>query len=353
MVVRPKNDSLRKDFLALVLRSFNYETVITGTAQPQITKVPLANMNIIVPSLTAQEVVVSTMNGIFHLLADIETKASQLERLRTSFRNSAVDAISTARTIEELQSAWSRIQDNWEIIAGTTESVESLRMLVLDLAIRGNLTSKTSKITGPATKTQESPFSIPVDWKWCTLQEITEDLGQETPISEFSYIDVASIDNKTGTISKDLNILSAKNAPSRARKRVVQGSVLYSTVRPYLRNIAIIDREFTPQAIASTAFAVLHPIKSVSPVFLFFCLRSNYFKGFVESKQKGVAYPAINGADLKSALLPIPPMAEQEQIIQVVTKLLNLCDQLEGELSQKVSLGDKFSRSITAITGQG
>lgn len=351
MVVRPKNDSLRKDFLALVLKSINYETVITGTAQPQITRAPLANLKIIVPSLTAQVVVVSTMNSIFGLLAEIETKTSQLELLRSSFRNSAVDAISTAQTIEELQSAWIRIQDNWETITGTTESVESLRMLVLDLAIRGNLTSKTSQMISPVISTQESPFSIPAHWKWCTLQEITEDLGQETPVSEFSYLDVASINNRTGTISEDLNVLSAKNAPSRARKRVAQGCVLFSTVRPYLRNIAIVNREFTPKAIASTAFAVLYPIKSVSPDFLFFCLRSNFFKTFVESKQKGVAYPAINGADLKSALLPIPPLAEQEQIIGVVTNLLNLCDQLEYELSQRSSLADKFSRSITAITG--
>jgi type I restriction enzyme S subunit len=311
----------------------------------------IRKMLIPLPPIDEQEMLIKIIDEISENCKILEQEFNAAENYRNSARESALDAVSTAQTSEELHVAWERIQNNWEVIAGTPESIESLRMLVLDLAIKGNLTSKTSHITGSSTKTQESSFSIPVDWKWCTLQSITEDLGQETPVSEFSYIDVASIDNKAGIISKDLNILSAKNAPSRARKRVTQGSVLYSTVRPYLRNIAIIDREFTPQAIASTAFAVLHPIKSISPVFLFFCLRSNYFKSFVESKQKGVAYPAINGSDLKSALLPIPPMAEQEQIIRVVTNLLNLCDQLENELSQKGFIADKFLRSITAITG--
>ena len=311
----------------------------------------LTSAPISLPSFADQKRIVEIIDAMMEMCDEIDLKVKVQDSIRISVRKSAIDAISNAQTPKELQIAWERIHNNWNAITGTTESVESLRMLVLDLAIRGNLTSKTSQMIIPVISTQESPFSIPAHWKWCTLQEITEDLGQETPVSEFSYIDVASINNRNGTISEDLNVLSAKNAPSRARKRVAQGSVLFSTVRPYLRNIAIVNREFTPKAIASTAFAVLYPIKSVSPDFLFICLRSNFFKTFVESKQKGVAYPAINGADLKSALLPIPPLAEQEQIIGVVTNLLNLCDQLEHELSQRSSLADKFSRSITAITG--
>lgn len=361
------------EYLAISLASLeqHFLQISMGSAIKNLSTVQIKQAKILLPPLAIQKSIVTHYEKFSSLTKSLKASFFFEKNAALKFRNSSIDAISTAQTPEELQNSWERIQGNWEVIAGTPEAIDAVRTLILDLAVQGQIAPHdqsgisaeelitesirmaNKKKTKQASDNQEAPFQIPKHWKWCTLQEITEDLGQETPVSEFSYIDVASIDNKTGTISKDLNILSAKNAPSRARKRVVQGSVLYSTVRPYLRNIAIIDREFTPQAIASTAFAVLHPIKSVSPVFLFFCLRSNYFKSFVESKQKGVAYPAINGADLKSALLPIPPMAEQEQIIQVVTKLLNLCDQLEGELSQKVSLGDKFSRSITAITGQG
>jgi restriction endonuclease S subunit len=334
------------DYLLLALANLenSFMSLSFGTGVNNLSLLPL-------PPRGMQSEIVKAVGEMYKTCDKLEAGLNSMRNLASLSRKSAINAISTAHTGDDLDIAWIRIQDNWETITGTTESVESLRMLVLDLAIRGNLTSKTSQMIGPVISTQESPFSIPAHWKWCTLQEITEDLGQETPVSEFSYIDVASINNRTGTISEDLNVLSAKNAPSRARKRVAQGCVLFSTVRPYLRNIAIVNREFTPKAIASTAFAVLYPIKSVSPDFLFFCLRSNFFKTFVESKQKGVAYPAINGADLKSALLPIPPLAEQEQIIGVVTNLLNLCDQLEYELSQRSSLTDKFSRSITAITG--
>lgn len=68
------------------------------------------------------------------------------------------------------------------------------------------------------------------------------------------------IDLHEVTGSQKLNsketILSAKQAPSRARKIVHYGDILYATVRPYLRNMYIIDKKFSDTPIASTGFAV-------------------------------------------------------------------------------------------------
>ncbi|VJA07756.1 hypothetical protein [Streptococcus pneumoniae] len=50
---------------------------------------------------------------------------------------------------------------------------------------------------------------------------------------------------------KNLQYLSPEQAPSRARKLVSQNSVLFSTVRPYLKNIAVV-RELKEYLIAST-----------------------------------------------------------------------------------------------------
>ena len=126
--------------------------------------------------------------------------------------------------------------------------------------------------------------------------------------------------------------------------------MIYSTVRPYLRNVAIVRTKFTPKAIASTAFAVLHPTSSISSEYLFLCLRSDYFKIFVESKQKGVAYPAINGADLKLALIPVPPLDEQELIVKRVTALNDLCDDLEKQIRCQLDLAEKFAKSVVSTS---
>lgn len=79
--------------------------------------------------------------------------------------------------------------------------------------------------------------------EWVQISEIGHDWGQKTPDEDFTYIDVGSINKEYGIIEEP-SILSAKDAPSRARKIVQKGTVIYSTVRPYLLNIAIIENVF-------------------------------------------------------------------------------------------------------------
>lgn len=240
--------------------------------------------------------------------------------------------------------------ENFEILAEATDGINQIRELILNLAVDGKLVSRV-KTDGVLKSGIEGPFQLPGSWRWELLTSITTDLGQEVPKSEFQYIDVGSINSKAGRVSEEISLLKPDDAPSRARKLVKKGTVLYSTVRPYLRNIAIVEKDFDPKAIASTAFAVLHPSDQILSSYLFVCVRSSYFTQFVESKQKGVAYPAINAGDLKLALIPLPPIGEQQEIIVKVDELMALCDQLEQQQKRRDNIRTATRKSaIDAIS---
>lgn len=182
----------------------------------------------------------------------------------------------------------------------------------------------------PEIKEDEIPFEIPVSWKWVRLHEIVYNHGQEKPKVKFSYIDIGSVDNKKNKLNLNENILDYEGAPSRARKIVKKGDIIYSTVRPYLHNICIIDRTFLHKPIASTGFAVLSCYNGVYNKFLFYYLLSPIFDEYVNNNEnsKGVAYPAINDRQLYKGLIPLPPLQEQERIVEKLEELLPLCDQL-------------------------
>lgn len=242
--------------------------------------------------------------------------------------------------------------------------IKKLRELILELAVRGLLVPQDSS-DEPASELlktiaaekanlvkagkirkekplspigeEEKPFAAPRGWEWVRIADIGYDFGQKTPDEHFTYIDVGSIDNRLGLIDSPA-ILSADEAPSRARKLVKHGTVIYSTVRPYLLNIAIVQEDFDPDPIASTAFAVVHPFENVSSGYIYRYLRSPSFVSYVESVQTGIAYPAINDRQFFSGLLPLPPTDEQDRIVAKIDELMALCDQLEQRTDASFSV---------------
>lgn len=233
--------------------------------------------------------------------------------------------------------------------------IKKLRELILELAVRGKLVPqdpndepvsvlleriaaekaelvKQGKIKKPKPlpeiSEEEKPFELPVGWEWIHISEVGHDWGQKTPDEDFTYIDVGSINKEYGIIEEP-SILSAKDAPSRARKIVQKGTIIYSTVRPYLLNIAIIENTFSPEPIASTAFAIIHPYTAMNANFIYYYLRSPVFINYVESCQTGVAYPAINDKQFFSGIIAVPPSSEQARITKKIKELMSVCDQLE------------------------
>jgi len=247
------------------------------------------------------------------------------------------------------------LEQHFDTAFAAPDGIKKLRELILTLAMQGKLVPqdpsdqpasellkeieaekqrlvKAGKIRKPKplppVSEEEKPYALPQGWEWVRLRNICHDWGQKVPDSHFTYIDVSAIDNKSGRISEAQSI-SASDAPSRARKIVRPGDVIYSTVRPYLLNVAIVDREYDPAPIASTAFAVLHPYNGISNSFVFRYLRSPIFISYVEQTQKGVAYPAINDGDFFSGLFPLAPLAEQHRIVTKIDELMARCDELE------------------------
>ena len=211
----------------------------------------------------------------------------------------------------------------------------------------------------PVCIADEVPFEIPESWEWVRLGKIVYNRGQMKPIDDFCYIDIGSIDNKNQKLNDKELIITADKAPSRARKIVAIGDILYSTVRPYLHNMCIVNRTFSHQPIASTGFAALTCHTGFYNKFLFYYLMSPDFDAYANSTDnaKGVAYPAINDAKLYRALIPVPPEEEQKRIIKRLKKVLPYVDTYSTTYSETESLNnafpDRIKKSILQEAVQG
>lgn len=205
----------------------------------------------------------------------------------------------------------------------------------------------------------EVPFEIPDSWEWARLGSVVYNRGQTSPSTEFCYIDIGSIDNKNQKLNPTDTTIAPDKAPSRARKLVDMGDILYSTVRPYLHNMCIIDREFPHIPIASTWFAVLTCHANLLNKYLFYYLMSPDFDAYANNTDnaKGVAYPAINDDRLYKALIPIPPVAEQHRIVSAIDSVnMPLCEYGSKEETLRIlntSFPENLKKSILQEAVQG
>ena len=262
--------------------------------------------------------------------------------------------------------------DDFDRLIQSPESVHRLRRFILDLAVRGKLAPqdpndepasellkriaaekarlvKAGAIGKPKQlpAIDEPPYPIPDSWRWLPIRAATSDRAQCVPQTAFTYIDVTAIDKEKGFIAKP-KVLQANKAPSRARKIVRKGDVVYSCVRPYLLNVAVVGEDFDPLPIASTAFAVLYGHGLVLPWFQWIVLRSPFMVTRVEEEMRGQAYPAINDSDFARLPFPLPPLAEQHRIVAKVDELMALCDRLEAARADREATRDRLATASLA-----
>ena len=181
---------------------------------------------------------------------------------------------------------------------------------------------------------------IPKEWEVKRIGQVikkTEKIDPTKSDKGFQYVDISSIDNLTYRIINTTKI-NKDNAPSRARKVIRQGNIIYATTRPYLRNITLIPQSLDHQ-ICSTGFCVMEPDENIiSSYWLFYNVTTIRFNKRIEGKMKGATYPAVNDSDLYEELIPIPSVNEQNQI----TNILN-------DFSQKVDLEIQRKQKLERI----
>lgn len=179
--------------------------------------------------------------------------------------------------------------------------------------------------------------------KWKKLSDIvlkTSNIKWGGLNEEYRYIDLASVCREKNIIT-ETTLINKENAPSRAKKIVLQNDVIFATTRPTQLRLCLINDEYSGE-IASTGYCVLRAnTKEVLPRWIYFWITSNKFKNYVEDNQSGAAYPAISDSKVKDFLIPVPSKEEQERIVNILDKFDTLTTSISEGLPKEIELRKK------------
>jgi type I restriction enzyme S subunit len=183
---------------------------------------------------------------------------------------------------------------------------------------------------------------VPEEWKVVKLGEVTEKAKQKDPrrdsSNEFKYVDVSAISNDALKITSYSEFLG-KDAPHRARKAIQTDDIIFATVRPYLKRIAIVPENLNGQ-IVSTAFCVIRCKKQIAnPYYIFYTVSLDNFVNSVTENQRGSSYPAVTDKDILNQYVPLPPLPVQQKIASILSAI---DAKIEAEENKKQALEELF-----------
>ena len=170
---------------------------------------------------------------------------------------------------------------------------------------------------------------MPEGWALIKGKYLFEPMKSTKPTGlTFKYIDIEAIDNRRQCISK-IKEVNTTEAPSRASRYTEIGDVVFSMVRPYLRNIAKVSNN---KCIASTGFYVCRASKLMISDYCYYLMISDYVVNGLNQFMKGDNSPSINKNDIENWCYPLPPYEEQQRIVNAINKAFTILDAITENL---------------------
>lgn len=161
------------------------------------------------------------------------------------------------------------------------------------------------------------------------------DRFKRTRFREIEYLDISSVDAKTGLASPA--VIAANQAPSRAAYLVQPGDVLVSTVRPERNVVALVSDGSAAPRIASNGFCVLRP-QSIRPEALFAYCKTDAFKQFLSRHATASMYPAVSEKDVLS--MPVKRVSQdlEDRVADLISSGLSKIQEAQREIQTAISL---------------
>jgi type I restriction enzyme S subunit len=322
----------------------------TGTTnQQELNLASVKALTIDLPDRDIQKEIVAKVDELMALCDELEAVKAKQEALRSAARDSAIDAISTATTPDELSIAWSRISNNWETFANSKQGVKVLRQLVLDLAVRGLLDTGV-KSDGDASgfirefgnagvrEVKGPPHAIPDNWRWAFFGDVSKNRdSQRIPLSKsdrelrqgpYDYYGASGVIDSIDDYIFDETLMLIGEDGANLINRSTPIAFL-ARGKYWVNNHAHVIGSIDESALSYLALAI----------------NAIDLKPYVT----GTAQPKLNQAKLNSIPLPIPPLAEQERIVSKVDQFMKFCDELEDNLELRVQIESAFAHASSQL----
>ena len=374
---------MNKRFLRYILNSNfiqeQFQEMVNKMAQPKLALTRIQETLVPIPNLKEQKKIVEKIERLQELIRNLKEVYLANEESRLNLKKSLLVEIEKSNSDKELLKNLEVVFSNFDKVIRSKEDIKDIRNLILSLAIKGKLVKQNpedepasellirikeekerlikEKVIKkekelPKIEKDEIPFEIPESWEWVRLGEVVDFSVGKTPSrhnelywenGEYNWVSIA--DMKNGEILYSTKEKVSKKASDEIFKNNISeiGDLLMS-FKLSIGKLCILGIK----AYHNEAIITLKVRNSILKNYLFKLLNS--FDLLSESN-KAIKGVTLNSTSLKNVKIAIPPLAEQQRIVERVEKLMSICDMLEEKIVESERVSEKLLESLVKYEG--
>jgi type I restriction enzyme S subunit len=333
----------------------------------------LASIVLPLPPFAEQHRVVAKVDELMALCDQLETRHSSAADTHEKLVRQLLATLTQSSSAADFAANWQRIAAHFDTLFCTEASIDALKQTLLQLAVMGKLVPqdphdepagellkqiqaekarliaegkiKKEKSFAAITE-QEKPFQVPNGWEWCRAEYISAiivDCPHSTPKfvgSGMLCVDTNSI--KQGRlVAHKIRYVDSETFFDRNRRLTPKtGDIVFA------REGSVGESFVIPEGMEcclGQRVMLFRPSNRINPEYFRLSLSEPGSLNRILELHKGIGAKHVNVADMRAALVSLPPFLEQNFIVAKIDQLMALCDQLKARIAEATHLQQKLA----------
>jgi type I restriction enzyme S subunit len=327
-----------------------------GTEKARLALLPIVGLG-------TQHRIVTKVDELMSLCDALEQQQESSITAHKTLVETLLAALTNAADKGEFDQAWTRIAEHFDTLFTTEHSIDQLKQTILQLAVMGKLVpqnpndepasellkkiaaEKAQLIKDKKIKPQkplppigedEKPFVLPVGWEWVRFQQVAHSrLGKMLDRAKNKGIERPYLRNTNVQWHKfaldDVKVMNIEDSEVE-ELRINRGDLLICEGGEPGRG-AIWDDEIS-EVYFQKALHRARCYRGVLAEYILLCLTVDATSGALGKYFTGATIKHFSGDKLKRYTLPLPPAKYQSLLMEKVTRLLIVCDEIKASLGR-------------------
>jgi len=303
-----------KYYLALLIQTSYFQQyalgVATGSTIKNVSLKAMRYFTVPLPPLPEQQRIVARVEVLMKEIDELEQTEKELEAIKAAFPADMKASLLQAAMQGKLTEQKAEDGDARGLLLAIREEKEKL--------VKEKKIKKEKPLT-PITD-EEIPFDIPENWVWCRLGDCIKLLsGQDLTPDKYNASGKGTI-YITGASNIENGRITVNRWTEFPRAIAHKGELLI-TCKGTIGEMCFLNIDKVH--IARQIMSIKEILVDIKYVHIFLLSYVNTLKGNAKSM-----IPGIDRKNVLNALFPLPPLPEQQRIVEKLDQLLPLCDSL-------------------------